>query len=389
MLKIVSVRITYDGAVGSGSFLIEAAKYAYPNKVELYGQDSNPDPWAICKQNMILHGLYDTHIEIGDTMKDPKWVEDYQLKKFDYILMNPPFGYRVEIPETDPYGRNRYGIPSLTSGELSFVLHALASLKPEGIAAIVVAPGILFRGGPDKKVRQSLLKEDLIEAVIALPPNLFTSTAIPVAILILNRKKTQPGKVQFILANTSYEKERGRNCLRAEDIEKIAKACRQTEEVAGFSRLVSVGEIEDNDYILSVERYIEPEETIEATIGMAIVRRNAYEQSNLPLKALGKLSDPKPFRGINPPRESEEEPNYELINLVDVQDGKILFDQLKPAYVDPCRALRFEVREGNVLVSGRGTALKVAIMGIFGRDCRMKFFSDARLDFSGVDMLIT
>lgn len=356
----------YDGTAGMGGFLIEAAKEAQPEKVMLYGQEIDSNTRGLSKQNLILHGLYDTYIDVGDTIREPSWEENYQLKKFDYILMNPPFPYRDwgrELAGTDHYGRFKYGIPSLVNSDFAFLLHALASLKDEGKAALVISLGALFRSGPDQEVRKALLHEDVIEAVISLPPNLFPSTAIPVVIVILNRRKNHPGKVQVIYAQEGYQRDRGRNRLRPQDIERITKTYHQKKELQEYSRLVPVEEIKEKDYILSVERYIEISTPLETNLGTVRVSKGAYEESPLTLKKLGQLSELPPFRGINPPRGGgEEEPNYELINLVDVQDGEIILDQLESAYVPPRRALRFEVQPGDVLVSGRGTALKVAVI---------------------------
>ncbi|PTX59578.1 type I restriction enzyme M protein [Melghirimyces profundicolus] len=350
----------YDGAAGSGGFLIEAAKQAQPQPVKLYGQEVNRRTYGICKQNFILHGLYDAKVKKGDTIREPQWADGFQLKRFDYVLMNPPFSLRnwgQREAGQDPYGRFQYGIPSGIGSDLAFVQHALSSLKDQGKAAIVIPMGVLFRGGADQQIRQALLEEDVIDAVISLPPNLFYNTGIPVAILILNKNKSHKGKVQFIYAQQDFQQGRRQNQL----LEKIVQTYRDKQEVQRYSRLVSLEEIKEKDWVLTVARYIEAS-SVETSIGNVMVSTKAYENSDLPLKVLGELSEPKPFRGMNPPKENEEEPNSHLINLVDVQDGKILFNQLKPTYVEPRRALRFEAKPGDVLVSSRGTALKVAVI---------------------------
>lgn len=355
----------YDGTAGSGGFLIQAAKQAQPHPVKLYGQEINPHTYGISKQNFILHGLYHAQIKKGDTIREPQWVQDFQLKKFDYVMMNPPFSLRnwgQEAAENDPYGRFKYGVPSGVSSDLAFVQHALTSLKDQGKAAIVVPLGVLFRGGPDQQIRQALLKEDVVEAVISLPANLFYNTSIPVTILILNKNKAQSGKVQFIYAQQDFQQQGRARFLREQDIQKIAQTYHDKKGIERYSRLVFLDEIEEKDWVLTVERYIEAS-TVETSLGNVMVSTNAYESSNLPLKSLGDLSSPALFRGMNPPRGGEEEePNYHSINLADVQDGEILLDQLKWMYVEPRRALRFEVKPGDVLVSSRGTAIKIAVI---------------------------
>ncbi|OYD06725.1 N-6 DNA methylase [Paludifilum halophilum] len=356
----------YDGATGMGRFLIETAKQA-PNYLQLYGQEINQRTWRLNQLNFILHSLYDTHIAMADTIREPQWVQDHHLKTFDYVLMNPPFGLKnwgQEVAETDPFGRFKYGVPSAVSGDIAFVLHALASLNTEGKAALVVPHGILFRSGSDQQIRKAMLEDGLVEAIISLPSNLFSSTGIPVAILVLNRNSRHPGQVQFINAKEGYQRERGRNRLREQDIKKIVEAYHEKKEVERYSQLIPLKEIQENDWILSVERYVEAL-SIETKIGEVFVNTKRYEASGLNLKELNQLCEPKPFRGMNPPKKGEEdEPNYHLINLVDVQDGNILFDQLKSVTVNSRRALRFEVRPGDVIIASRGTVLKVAVVPV-------------------------
>lgn len=216
----------YDGTAGIGLLLTEAAKYAnkHGQSVQLFGQEINPSTYALGKMNLIIQG-FDFKYVLGDTLLEPAFVEG-QLKKFDYVLMNFPFmlkNWGSENAEYDLYNRYKYGIPSNSNADMAFIQHALASLKEDGKAALVVTHGTLFRGGADKKIRQALIDEDLIEAVIGLPQNLFATTNIPVVILILNKNKSseRKGKIQFINAQDHVEKSRGQNILRLEDQEKL------------------------------------------------------------------------------------------------------------------------------------------------------------------------
>lgn len=173
----------YDGVAGLGSFLIEAAKAANKENVSLYGQEINFSTWVKCRLNLILHGLYEAKVVHGDTIRQPGWLdENRSIKKFDYILMNPPMSLRNwgrEEAEMDLYGRFRYGIPSANIGDMAFVQHAVASMSEKGKAALIVPPGVLIRGGAEQRIRSALLNEDLIDAVIGLPAtNPYGSTKV-------------------------------------------------------------------------------------------------------------------------------------------------------------------------------------------------------------------
>ena len=156
------------------------------------GQEKNIDTWAICKMNMLLHGIIDAQIEKGDTIRNPQLVKDGQLLLFDIVIANPPFSLKnwgQETANSDPYGRFRNGIPPKSYGDLAFLQHMLATLRPTGRMGIIMPHGVFFRGGQERKIRKALIEQNLIEAVIGLATNLFYGSGIPGCILVLNKAK--------------------------------------------------------------------------------------------------------------------------------------------------------------------------------------------------------
>ncbi len=261
-----------DPTCGSGGMLIECAHYVEKHKgnqknLSLYGQEKNIGTWGICKMNMLLHGFPDADIRKGDTIREPKLLVDGQLMLFDRVIANPPFSldkWGIEMAENDGFGRFRHGIPPRTKGDFAFVEHMIAILNQKGKLGVVVPHGVLFRGASEGRIRESILKEDLIEAVIGLPPNLFYGTGIPAAILIMNRSKSpeRKGKVFFIHAADEYQDGKNQNHLRDQDIQKITKALKDYKTIGKYCRAVPMSEIAGNDYNLNISRYIDsaPEE---------------------------------------------------------------------------------------------------------------------------------
>ena len=265
-----------DPTCGSGGMLIECAYYierkkANPKNISLFGQEKNLGTWAICKMNMLLHGLPDADIRKGDVIRDPKLVKDGELMLFDRVIANPPFSlddWGMEVAGNDGYGRFRYGTPPRTKGDYAFVQHMIGTINDKGMVGVVMPHGVLFRGAAEGRIRKALLEEDLFEAIIGLAPNLFYGTPIPASILVFNRNKPRErkGKVLFIHAAESYEGGKNQNKLRDEDIEKIVKTFNEYQDVERFSRVVSLEEIKENDYNLNISRYIditEPEPKID------------------------------------------------------------------------------------------------------------------------------
>ena len=259
-----------DPTVGSGGMLIECAHYIErkgdnSGNLTLHGQEKNLGTWAICRMNMLLHGLPDARIEKGDTIRDPKLADEGELLLYDRVIANPPFSldeWGREVAESDGYRRFQFGLPPKTKGDLAFLQHMVAVLNNSGRLGVVMPHGVLFRESAEGKIRQELLKEALFEAVIGLPPNLFYGTGIPASILVLNRSKSPPrrGKVLFIDASAEFEEGSNQNRLRHQDIERIAEAFDAYIDIQEFARAVTLGEIEQNDWNLNISRYVETAE---------------------------------------------------------------------------------------------------------------------------------
>jgi len=265
LLKPKAGMTIYDPTVGSGGMLIQTRRYLAehgenPSNLGLYGQEMNLSTYAICKMNMFLHGEFDAKIEKGDTLRDPRHVENGKLMLFDRVIANPPFSlakWGKEEADADRYGRFPFGTPPKDTGDLAFVQHMIASLNANGSMGVVVPHGVLFRGSSEKEIRKGILEKDLIEAVIGLPPALFYGTGIPAALLIINKRKdsSRKNKVIFINGELEYEEGKNQNKLRDEDINKIISTFDGYTEIKRYSKVVSLDEIRENDYNLNIRRY--------------------------------------------------------------------------------------------------------------------------------------
>jgi type I restriction enzyme M protein len=279
-----------DPTVGSGGMLIECAHYVErhkgnPKNLSLFGQEKNLGTWAICKMNMLLHGIRDARIEKGDTIRDPKLVQDGALMVFDRVIANPPFSldeWGREVAEHDPWGRFGYGIPPKTKGDLAFVQHMVAVLNKSGKLGVVMPHGVLFRGSAEGAIRSGFLKDDLIEAVIGLPSNLFYGAAIPAVVMLFNRSKpaARRGKVLFVEASREFREGSAQNYLRDEDVKKIVTAVRSFADVERYARIVPLAEIEKNDGNLNITRYVETAAAQEkADVGAAVKALHEAEKA--------------------------------------------------------------------------------------------------------------
>lgn len=209
---------------------------------------------------MFLHGIFNADIRRGDTLRDPKHLSGRELMSFDRVIANPPFSldkWGHEEYSSDPFSRNRFGVPPKGQGDLAFVSHMIASLNSGGKLGVVVPHGVLFRGGAEKAIRQHILDADLLEAVIGLPSALFYGTGIPASILIINRRKSdeRSGKVIFINGELEYELGKVQNTLRQQDIEHIVHTYRDYVEEKRYSKIATLDEIKENDYNLNIRRY--------------------------------------------------------------------------------------------------------------------------------------
>jgi type I restriction enzyme M protein len=252
--------------VGSGGFLIQSHQYVEeqgenPNDLALYGQDSNGTVWSICVMNMILHNITRFTIENADTLEDPQILDHGQVRKFDRVLANPPFSQNYSRANLKFASRFREWAPETgKKADLMFVQHMLASLKPDGHMATIMPHGVLFRGGKEKLIREIFINDDVIEAIISLPPGLFYGTGIPACVIVANKNKPDAmrGKVLFINADREYAEGKSQNKLRPEDIEKIDFVFSQKRELPKYSRLVDKAEIvTKHDYNLNIRRYVD------------------------------------------------------------------------------------------------------------------------------------
>jgi len=265
-LNLKSVNKIYDPACGSGSLLLRAKKEIEDIEEGFFGQEINHTTYNLARMNMFLHNInYDKfNIALGDTLINPAFKDK---RPFDVIVSNPPYSIKW-IGKDDPTLINdeRFApagvLAPKSKADFAFIMHSLNYLSPRGRAAIVTFPGIFYRSGAEKKIRKYLVKNNYIETIIALAPNLFYGTSIAVNILVLSKHKTDTN-IQFIDASKLYKQQTNTNILTDEHIEKILKVFESKEEIKYFSKNASIEEIEKNDFNLSVNSYVEIEDTRE------------------------------------------------------------------------------------------------------------------------------
>ncbi|MDG9713157.1 type I restriction-modification system subunit M [Streptomyces sp. DH10] len=260
----------YDPCTGSGGMLILSKEYVEESggdgrNLALAGQEKDGSVWAISKMNMLLHGIPDADLRNNDdgTLEDPAHITGGELQRFDRVITNPPFSMNysadaIPFPERFRYG---YTPEKGKKADLMFVQHMLAVTRPGGLVTTVMPHGVLFRGGDEAKIRRGFLNDDLIEAVIGLGPQLFYGTGIPACILVLrplgSKPKDRAGKVLFINADRDFREGRAQNYLEPEHIEKIVSAYRSFEDIPDFARVVSRGELAEDDDNLNIRRYVD------------------------------------------------------------------------------------------------------------------------------------
>ena len=303
-----------DPTCGSASLLIKAGEEVGSDNFSLYGQEANGSTWALAVMNMFLHGFDNATIRWGDTIRNPKLKEGDTLMKFDTVVANPPFsldkwgkvedkeGDKTTIsydPETDKYNRFWRGVPPKSKGDWAFISHMIETLNEHGKAGVIVPHGVLFRGSSEGRIRQRTIEENLLEAVIGLPANLFFGTGIPAAILIFNKQKAvsssgvENNNVLFIDASKRYDSGKNQNKL---DEERHIKPIVDTYNnfAAGklqpgvvedkFSYVATFEEIQENDFNLNIPRYVDTFEE-EAEVDIAAVQ-NEIEKLEDELKVV-------------------------------------------------------------------------------------------------------
>jgi type I restriction enzyme M protein len=286
-----------DPTCGSASLLIKAGKEVGSDNFSLYGQEANGSTWALAVMNMFLHGFDNATIRWGDTIRNPKLKEGDALMKFDTVVANPPFSLdkwgKVDDkneqkasnsfdPETDRYSRFWRGVPPKSKGDWAFITHMIETLNEQGKAGVVVPHGVLFRGASEGKIRQKTIEENLLEAVIGLPANLFFGTGIPAAILVFNKAKGTNKNVLFIDASgkENYDSGKNQNKLNSTGMDAIVSTYRDFNEgklVAGlvkgkFSYVATFAEMAENDFNLNIPRYVDTFEE-EEEIDIAAVQQ--------------------------------------------------------------------------------------------------------------------
>ena len=271
----------YDPACGSGGMLLEAIAHARkanpedPRPPVVYGQERNLSTCSICEMNLLLHDIDHASILCGDTLRDPLHLkEDGKIQRFDRVLANPPFSLKAWGFEAwnggDAYGRDLYGCPPQSYGDLAFLQHMITSLAPGGKLGVVLPLGVLFRGGTEGRIRRGMVEDDILEAVIRLAPNLFYGTGIPACLWIINLAKPEErqGKILFVDGSQEVQAGKNKNLLGPENVERLLEAFKGYRNQSGFSQVATLEDIAAAGHNLSVQQYIttearEPQENLE------------------------------------------------------------------------------------------------------------------------------
>ncbi|WP_158824114.1 type I restriction-modification system subunit M [Granulicella sp. S156] len=268
-----------DPACGSGSLLIRAAEEVGSDNFALYGQEVNGSTWALARMNMFLHSKDAARVEWCDTLNSPALIESDHLMKFDVVVANPPFSldkWGAENAAKDQYNRFWRGVPPKSKGDYGFITHMIEIAKRQsGRVAVIVPHGVLFRAGAEGVIRTKLIEENLLDAVVGLPANLFTTTGIPVAILVFDRSREEGGAngarkdVLFIDASNEFTLSKTQNVMDETHIGKVLETYKTRAEVSKYSHLAAPEEIKANDYNLNIPRYVDtfvPEEEIDVAM---------------------------------------------------------------------------------------------------------------------------
>jgi type I restriction enzyme M protein len=273
MAKIIGInketrqdQTIYDPTCGSGSLLLKAVSEA-PRGLTIYGQEKDVSTVALAKMNMILHNNEIADIRQGDTITSPEFKnENGGLKTFDFAVANPPFSTKSWSnginPLNDEYRRfDGFGVPPEKNGDYAFLLHLIKSLKNYGKGAIILPHGVLFRGNAEGEIRKNIIKKGYIKGIIGLPANLFYGTGIPAAIIVIDKENSGARKGIFMIdASKDYIKDGNKNRLREQDVRKIVDTFNYQLEISKYARMVTVAEIEENEYNLNIPRYIDNQE---------------------------------------------------------------------------------------------------------------------------------
>lgn len=293
-----------DPACGSGSLLIQASQEVGSENFALFGQEVNGATWALARMNMFLHARDAARIEWCDTLNSPTLVEGDHLMKFDVVVANPPFSldkWGAEHADSDQFKRYWRGAPPKSKGDYAFITHMIEIAKRQsGRVAVIVPHGVLFRGAAEGRIRQALIEENLLDAVVGLPANLFTTTGIPVAILVFDRSREEGGTnadrrdVLFIDASREFTPGKTMNLLEDAHVGKILETYRSRAEVEKYSHSASPQEIAENGFNLNIPRYVDtfvPEEAIDLAAVQTDINRIEAELAEVRVQMAGYLRE--------------------------------------------------------------------------------------------------
>ncbi|WP_133463484.1 type I restriction-modification system subunit M [Sunxiuqinia elliptica] len=257
----------YDPACGTGGMLLECVDHLKVNNedyrtLKLYGQEKNLTSSSIARMNMFLHGIEDFQVFRGDTLRNPAFFSADGLKTFDCVIANPPFSLKdwgAENWANDPYGRNIAGVPPKGNGDMAWVQHMIKSMNSTGRMTVVLPHGALFRKAAEGKIRQALLEQDLLEAVIGLGPNIFYGTQLAACVMVFkqNKEASKKGKVLFIDAANQIRIGRAQNFLEPSHVQQIFKWYASYEDVENHAKVATLEDIKENDYNLNIPLYVE------------------------------------------------------------------------------------------------------------------------------------
>jgi type I restriction enzyme M protein len=265
-----------DPACGSGSLLLRAGEEVSDGNFQLFGQESNGQTRSLARLNMLLHKQDGARIDWCDTLNSPTLIESDHLMRFDIVVANPPFSldkWWDEETETDPYKRFTPHMPPKSRGDYAFILHMLAITRPAvGRMAVVAPHGVLFRSGAEGKIREMLIRDNVLDAVVGLPANLFPTTGIPVCIMVFDKSREAGGlrsherDILFIDASREFASDKKQNRLRDDDVNKIICTYRKRRKLDRYSHKATFKEIESNGFNLNIPRYVdtfEPEPEVD------------------------------------------------------------------------------------------------------------------------------
>ncbi|AJD26561.1 N-6 DNA methylase [Clostridium botulinum] len=356
----------YDGAFGIGGTAIEANYFAnsYGNELKIYGQELNLKTYCIACIRMFINGIKSTDIRIGDVLANPIFKDgETTIKKFDSIIMNPPFSITWRNKEkeilNDKYARFIYGTPNVSSADWLFVSITLKSLKEKGKAVVITTLGALFRAGAEETLRKKIIGFDHIECIIELAKGLFMGTSIPCALIVFNMNKSEDmkNKMQFINAGEIYENaRRGKNILNYENINTILDIYKNKKIVENISSIVDLQDIHDGNLLPS--KHVVKNEFKSLHYGKVKINLDRLNST----KTLGNIGSF--YRGINVTSKNVQNPNgnYKIINFADIKNGKLDVDSI-PRYSieNNARVEAYKVEAGDIIISNKG-ATKICII---------------------------